>query len=93
MATRQYVHCTLCGFDVKPQRLGLTEAGVFDNESAPAHGLAMRVDHFGGRGRLRVTKEPLPIPFAYGIRDALKAALARVNAEIAEAGGDPDVDE
>lgn len=87
------MHCTLCGFDVKPQRLGLTEAGVFDSESAPQHALALRVDDIGGRGHLKVTKEPLPIPFAYGMRDALKAALARVNAEIAEAGGEPDVDE
>ena len=93
MATRQYVHCVGCGYDVKPQRLGLLESGAYDPEMAPAHPLALRLDHFGGRGRLHVEKLPLPLPFAYGMRDALKAALARVNAEIAEAGGDPDVDE
>jgi hypothetical protein len=93
MRTHQYVRCVLCGHTVKPERLGLTETGAYDSAAAPAHTLEVRLDHLGGRAALRVEKLPLPLPFAYGMRDALKAALARVNAEIAEAGGDPDVDE
>lgn len=83
----------LCGHAVKPERIGLVETGAYDHALAPAHILQLRLDHLGGRGMLRVEMVPLPLPFAYGMRDALKAALARVNAEIAEAGGEPDVDE
>ena len=42
---------------------------------------------FGGPKKLTVTREPLPLEFARGLRRALKAALARVDAEIAEATG------
>lgn len=93
MATRDSVHCALCGFDVKPARLGLAEAGGYDVDAAVPHPLALRRRHYGGRASITVEELALPLPFAYGMRDALKAALARVNAEIAEAGGEPDVDE
>jgi hypothetical protein len=83
----------MCGWDQPPQRLGLGSAGAYDPAAAPAHGLSLRRTTIGGRGRCAVERRPLPLPFAYGMRDALKAALARVNAEIAEAGGEPDVDE
>lgn len=87
------VHCVLCGFDVRPDRLGLSPAGAYDLIEAPNHSLELRRRLYGGRARITVEKLPLPLPFAYGMRDALKAALARVNVEIAEAGGEPDVDE
>ena len=87
------VHCVLCGFDVRPDRLGLSAAGAYDLIEGTPHPLELRRRTYGGRARIPVEKLPLPLPFAYGMRDALKAALARVNAEIAEAGGDPDVDE
>lgn len=80
----------MCGYDVKPGRIGLTEGGDYDPEQAPQHELELRVDDIGGRGHLTVEKQALPLPFALGMRDALKAALARVEAEIAEATGGGD---
>jgi hypothetical protein len=91
VTTRDTIHCLACGHDVKPATLGLSETGVY--ERAEVHPLELRRRHFGGRARIVCERLPLPLPFAYGMRDALKAALARVNAEIAEAGGEPDVDE
>jgi len=88
VAVRTYVHCVLCGYDVKPARLGLREDGVYDATTAPAHVPELRVDHIGGRGKLAVEKLALPMPFALGVREALRAALARVEAEILEAGGE-----
>lgn len=87
MATRKTVHCTLCGYDVKLDRIGLTDRGEYDAESAPQHEVNFRVDTFGGPKKLTVTREPLPMPFALGMRAALQAALARVEAEIIEGGG------
>lgn len=48
--------------------------------------LSLRVDHIGGRGKLRVERLPLPLPFAIGIRDMLRARLAQVEEELAAAG-------
>lgn len=87
MARKVTVHCTLCGYDVQLQRLGLTKDGAYDSAEAPQHLLSQRVDTFGGRANIKTDREPLPMPFALGIRDALKAALARVEAEIVEGGG------
>lgn len=87
MATRKTVHCSLCGFDVSPGRLGLTDKGEYDAEAAPRHEMSLRTDTIGGYRKLTVTREPLPMPFALGLRAALQAALARVEAEIVEGGG------
>jgi hypothetical protein len=84
---RSYVRCVLCGHTVQPERLGLDAGGAYDGENAIQHTLQQRVDHIGGRGRLRVEALPLTMPFALGMREALRAALARVEAEIREAGG------
>lgn len=72
----------MCGYDVRLQRLGLTEAGDYDAANAPQHELSVRLDTFGGRNSLTVERQPLPLPYAIGMRDALRAALARVEAEI-----------
>jgi hypothetical protein len=79
----------MCGWDRKLGALGLTDDGCF--EPVHANELSLRLDHIGGRGRLRVERLPLPLPFAIGMRDALRAALARVEAEIAAATGGEDV--
>jgi hypothetical protein len=63
------------------------DTGAYDPAEAPQHALGLRLDHYGGRGKLRVDRVPLPMPFAIGMRDALRAALARVEAEIAAATG------
>ena len=48
---------------------------------------SMRLDHIGGRGRLRVERVPLPLHLARGLRENLRAALARLDAEIEAAEG------
>lgn len=87
MGVHQTIHCVACGWDVRPDRLGLTDTGAYDPAEAPQHALNVRLTHIGGRGRIRVERVPLPMPFAIGMRDALRAALARVEAEIAAATG------
>lgn len=44
--------------------------------------------HFGGRARIRVEEHSMPLPAAQGLRSALRASLALVEAEILEAGGE-----
>ena len=82
----------LCGFDVAASRLGLDAEGRYDAENAPQHEMGVRLTTFGGRANISVTREPLPLEFAYGLRRALRAALARVEADIAEVGGEADED-
>lgn len=79
------IRCPTCGFDNKPHRLGLDSEGDYRPGDAEPHQLSLRVDTIGGRGRLQVERQPLPLRSAYGVRDALRAALERVEAEIAEA--------
>lgn len=93
MGVRQTIRCPLCGWDVAAARFGLTSGGEYDAENAPQHALSVRLTTLAGRANITVTREPLPLEFARGLRRALKAALARVDAEIAEAtGGEADED-
>lgn len=87
MGVTTRLHCVTCGFDGRPDRFGLTETGAYDPTAAPQHELGVRLDQFLGRGRIKVERQPCPLPIALGMRDALRAALARVEAEIAEATG------
>lgn len=87
MGSKTTLHCVACGYDVTPERLGLSATGAYDHAEAPQHTLSVRLDHFRGRGNIKTERAPLPLPFALGMRDALRAALARVEAEIAEATG------
>ena len=88
MATvRDQLVCLLCGLTHKPEAFGLDSNGAYDPErQAPPLVLYRR--HFGGRGRIVCEKLPVPAPLALGIRQALKAALARVEADLTEAGVD-----
>jgi hypothetical protein len=92
VGVRQTIHCVLCGWDVAPSRLGLGARGEYDTENAPQHEMGVRLTTFGGRANITVRREPLPLEFAYGLRRALKAALARVEADIAEVGGEAEDD-
>lgn len=92
MSVRQTIHCVLCGYDVAASRLGLGTGGQYDVENAPQHEMGVRLTTFGGRANIQVTREPLPLEFAYGLRRALRAALARVEADIVEVGGEADED-
>lgn len=87
MARHETIRCIVCGYDVKPQRLGLTENGAYPSDDAVAHELSVRITTIGGRARCSVERQPLPLPYAIGMRDALRSALGRVEAEIAAAGG------
>jgi hypothetical protein len=51
--------------------------------------MSLRVTNIGGRGCITVERGPLPLNLAVGLRTALKAALARVEADIVEATGEP----
>lgn len=88
MGVFSYIRCVACGHTVKPERIGLGADGAYDGENAFPHTMQQRIDYIGGRRSLRVEHLPLPMPFALGMRDALRAALARVEAEILEAGGE-----
>lgn len=83
---RSRVRCTLCGVTQNPMRLGLdAETGAFSGE---VHEPGIDVYTFGGRGRIQHQPQPLPMHFALGLRDALRAALERVEEDIVEAGGE-----
>jgi hypothetical protein len=86
VAVVTYVCCPGCGRGQPPARLGLSTGGRFDPDTAAPNELSLRIDHIGGRGMLRVERQPLPLPFAIGIRDMLRARLERVEAELAAAG-------
>lgn len=82
------LRCVLCGLDRRPAQLGLAEDGSYDAATALPNEMTLRIDTIGGRGRLSVDRQPVPLPTAYGLRSALQAALARVEADIVAAGGE-----
>lgn len=75
----------LCGRDHPAASFRLTPEGQFEG---PVHDLDLVVRHYGGRARIRVENTAVPLHLALGLRQALKAALARVEAEIEEATGE-----
>lgn len=75
----------MCAYDVNPSRLGLRDDGSFD-PAAPPRELSLRANHYGGRGKIVCERMPLPVQQAIGLRDALRARLAQVEAELAAAG-------
>jgi hypothetical protein len=81
------LRCVLCGTDRSRRFFGLTEDGAYEPERL--HEMSLRVTNIGGRGRCTVERGPLPLNLAFGLRAALKAALARVEADIVEATGEP----
>lgn len=87
MTVRDQLGCLLCGLSRKPEVFGLDEKGAY-NPEARSPPLVLYRRHFGGRANLVCEKLPVPVPLALGIRDALKAALARVEADLTEAGVD-----
>jgi hypothetical protein len=69
---------------------GLDSAtGVYDPTARPPK-FVTYAHHFGGRASIRVEERSMPMHFARGLRDALRTALAQLDAEIAEAGGPED---
>lgn len=82
MAVVVKLRCPGCGRDCLPSRFRLTDEGAYEGG---VHELSLRVDHIGGRGRLRVDRQPLPLNMARGLRDLLRAALENIDAEIAQA--------
>jgi hypothetical protein len=64
----------------------LTPDGSYDAANAHRNEMSLRIDRFGGPQRITVERHPVPLAIAYGLRDALRAALARVEADIAAAG-------
>lgn len=78
--------CPTCGYHAKLSRFGLTADGVYNSDIAVSHDMEMRIDHFEGRGRIRVEKRPVTIPIALGLLAALDAARARVRADLQAAG-------
>lgn len=88
MAVHVTLRCTLCGIDRKPSAFGLDDEGAYDPDNAHENEMSLRIDTIGGRGCLTVERQPVPLATAYGILDALKAAVARVEADIVDAGGE-----
>ena len=86
MAVRETLRCPACQHDRPAVAFGLTPQGNFDADSAYTTELSRRRDSFEGRGRIRVTREPLDARHALGMRNMLKHRLAQVEAELREAG-------
>lgn len=86
MATFERARCPSCGRDCKTELLGLTPQGDFDPDNAQPNELSRRIDHIGGRGRLRVERVPLDARHALGIRAMLKHRLEQVENELREGG-------
>jgi hypothetical protein len=82
VARVERLRCPACGLVRSPKHFGINEEGEFDPELLVHHDLVLRVDTIGGRGRLTVEHEPLPLPLARALRDAIAATLERLNAEI-----------
>jgi hypothetical protein len=89
VASITYVCCPGCGRGQKPERFGLDASGRFDPNLAALNEPGLRIDHIGGRGKLRVERQPLPLPIALGLRAMLVARLAQLDAELAAAGVEP----
>lgn len=85
MAVVERLRCPLCGLTGTLARFGINDEGVFDPELLRQHDLVLRIDTIGGRGRLDVEHQPLPLPLAQALRAALAEALARLDAEITSA--------
>ena len=66
--------------------LGLAPDGSFDAANAQPNELCLRVNTYGGRGRICVERHAAPLQFALGIREMLRFRLAQVEADI-RAGG------
>ncbi len=88
MGVLERVCCPSCGYHAKLSRFGLTPAGVYDSAEAVPHDMTMRIDHFEGRGRIRVEYRPVTVPVALGLLAAIDAARARVVADLQAAGVD-----
>ncbi len=86
MGTAQFVRCPCCGREVPQRFLGLAADGRFFEANAQPNELSVRTNHYGGRGRITVTRDAAPLHFALGIREMLKARLAQVEGELRAAG-------
>jgi len=84
---RTRLGCPLCGLTHAPRRLGLTDDGAYDPGIHPPL-LKAYTYRYGGPRHLAVEHHPLSLPFALGLRDALRTALAQLEHEIVEAGGE-----
>ena len=89
MARVVKLYCAGCGSPRSLARFGINEEFEFNADRRPAYELQLRVDEIGGRGRLVVDREPMPLAAARALRDSMAEALAQLDAEIkgAEAGG------
>lgn len=80
MGQRVRVRCPLCGATQKHVRFGIDpDTGAHELVS---HRFELEVHTYGGRGRIVVSHEPLPLPVAVALADALEAALLRLREEI-----------
>lgn len=86
MGVYERLRCPCCSHDRPAVAFGLTPQGDFDAENAYANELSRRIDHIGGRGRLRVERVPLDARHALGIRNMLKYRLEQVENELREGG-------
>lgn len=85
---RTYYRCPVCGLSRHPKFLGIGEEG-FDSETYPAHVLGAVVFTYGGHRRISAHKRGLTLEDALALRGAMTTALARLDAELEEAAGEP----
>jgi hypothetical protein len=87
MAQNIRLGCPVCGTSRPGRMFALRPDGAYDAEARPPR-FEQYLYTSGGRGRMSVEKAPIPLPFAYGLRDALRTALMQLEQEIVDAGGE-----
>ncbi len=80
------IGCPVCGTARALPFFGLRPDGSYDPDARPPK-LVLYAHTFAGRARISAEHHPMPLNIAYGLRDALKAVLDLVEAEIADAEG------
>ena len=96
MSFVETLRCPGCGGSRHCKHFGINEDGEFDPELVPAHEIERIVRAMEGRGRIRVVERgAVSLTQAKAMRASMMAAVARLDAEIAEAEGEvyePDAD-
>lgn len=68
------------------RHFGITDTAEFDPSLRPAHEPCLTLEEIGGRGRLSIEKEALPLDLARALRASLVHAIEQLDAAIEDAG-------
>lgn len=86
-STRDSLGCPACGLCRPVKFFSLDEKGTYDPTARPPK-LVLYRHKFSGRARITAEHLDVPMPIAIGLLQNLRAAVARVEADIVAAGGE-----